>query len=91
MSVNCIRCMVNRRTGPDLLCDRCRNPVNKCRACGGELLPEDSGVADGCPCNAPRGINHGLVPKHVCTCDKCDPEQTGSTRKPSLYHRKALL
>lgn len=25
MSTNCIRCVVETRTGPDLLCDRCRN------------------------------------------------------------------
>lgn len=27
MSTNCIRCMVNRRTGLDLLCDTCRPPI----------------------------------------------------------------
>lgn len=31
MSTNCINCVVNKRTGPDLLCDECRttsNPVS---------------------------------------------------------------
>jgi hypothetical protein len=53
-----------------------------CRACGKELTPECAWVADGCPCNSQRGINHGLVPRRTCTCEACDPEQTGSTRKP---------
>jgi len=51
-----------------------------CRGCGKMILPENRRVADGCPCNSPRGINHGLVPIHTCTCVECDPEQTGSTR-----------
>jgi len=25
MSANCIKCVVNERTGPDLLCNECRN------------------------------------------------------------------
>jgi len=37
-------------------------------------------IADGCRCNSPRGINHGLVPVDVCTCVECDPEQTGASR-----------
>lgn len=53
----------------------------KCRGCGKVLLPENFGmVADGCPCNSPRGVNHGLVPKDTCTCHECDPAQTGSVR-----------
>lgn len=56
-------------------------PRPSCRHCGAKLLPNDSGVADGCPCNSPRGVNHGLVPVNVCTCDACDPEQTGSVRR----------
>lgn len=57
------------------------NP-DSCRACGGMILPENRRVADGCPCNSPRGVNHGLVPKNTCTCVVCDPDQTGSTRYP---------
>jgi hypothetical protein len=55
-----------------------------CRGCGAtRLLDETSlSIADGCPCNSPRGVNHGLVPKNTCTCLECDPEQTGSTRHP---------
>lgn len=51
-----------------------------CRGCGGMILPENRRVADGCPCNSARGVNHGLVPKNTCTCVTCDPAQTGSTR-----------
>lgn len=54
--------------------------VAACRACNRALLSENIRVADGCPCNSPRGVNHGLVPKNTCTCNECDPAQTGSTR-----------
>jgi hypothetical protein len=57
-------------------------PPSDCRGCGGPLLPEQRRIADGCPCNSRRGINHGLVAKNTCTCVVCDPEQTGSTRYP---------
>lgn len=56
------------------------SPPDLCRACGGMLLPENRRIADCCPCNSPRGVNHGLVPKNTCTCVECDPAQTGSTR-----------
>lgn len=46
-------------------------PTAVCRACGEPLVPENSRVADGCPCNSPRGVNHGLVPAGVCACDSC--------------------
>lgn len=49
-----------------------------CRACGKPILTDR--VADGCPCNSPRGVNHGIVPAYVCTCPECDPAQTGSVR-----------
>jgi hypothetical protein len=52
----------------------------KCSGCGKPLLAENFWIADGCPCYAPRGINHGRVPKDTCTCVECDPAQTGSTR-----------
>jgi hypothetical protein len=52
----------------------------QCRACGLLLLLKNQAIADGCPCNSVRGINHGLVPKDVCTCVLCDPAQTGSSR-----------
>lgn len=58
------------------------NPPDSCRACGDAILPENRRVADGCICNSPRGVNHGLVPKNTCTCTVCDPAQTGSTRYP---------
>jgi hypothetical protein len=53
--------------------------LNRCRACG-RTLSENPGIADGCECNAPRGVNHGIVPQHVCTCTQCDPQQTGAVR-----------
>jgi len=53
-----------------------------CRGCGRLLLPENrDSIADGCPCNSVRGVNHGLVPVRTCTCPTCDPAQTGSVRK----------
>ncbi len=57
--------------------------LSYCRGCGKVLDPSLVGVADGCPCNHPSGINHGLVPVHICTCNECDPAQTGAVRKQS--------
>lgn len=51
-----------------------------CRHCHRPLLTDNETLADGCPCNSGRGINHGLVPKHTCTCKQCDPAQTGGAR-----------
>lgn len=59
---------------------RRESPKWDCRACGKPLDPSLTRVADGCPCNSPRGINHGLVPANVCTCVLCDPAQTGAAR-----------
>lgn len=56
--------------------------VQACRGCGKPLDAENRRVADGCPCNSPRGVNHGLVARETCTCAVCDPEQTGATRYP---------
>ena len=54
-----------------------------CRCCYRPLDPKNfEAIADGCPCNSERGINHGLVPKDTCTCNECDPGQSGATRKP---------
>ncbi len=74
----------DQNTGkPYEMCRRCmeRKP-EPCRACGEPLWPKNERIADGCPCNSPRGVNHGLVPKATCTCVECDPAQTGSTRYP---------
>jgi len=57
----------------------CNDP-STCQGCGGPLLEENVRIADGCPCNAPRGVNHGLVSKATCTCLECDPAQTGHAR-----------
>lgn len=57
-----------------------------CRGCGRPLLPENRRIADGCPCNSARGINHGLVAKNTCTCATCDPAQTGASRCPPGDH-----
>jgi hypothetical protein len=57
--------------------------VPACRGCHQPLAFDSAAqrIADGCPCNSPRGVNHGLVPSNVCTCAMCDPEQTGSVRR----------
>jgi hypothetical protein len=57
--------------------------MNPCRGCGSLLVIENFVIADGCPCNSARGINHGLVPVLTCTCAECDPGQTGSVRRAS--------
>ncbi len=59
-----------------------RDLITRCRGCKKPLDPKNfTTTADGCPCNSPRGINHGIVPKDTCTCTECDPAQTGSIRK----------
>jgi len=75
--------------GTDDLCETCRGIRNttlysqkyRCQGCNKFLLIDNYRIADGCPCNSPRGVNHGLVPTLTCTCVKCDPQQTGSSRK----------
>lgn len=62
-------------------------PAPPCRGCG-KTLDTNNYMADGCPCNSPRGVNHGLVPVNVCTCEACDPEQTGSIRRSSVPPRE---
>lgn len=54
--------------------------VMSCQGCGDPLLLANRRIADGCPCNSPRGVNHGLVAKNTCTCIICDPARTGGTR-----------
>lgn len=57
--------------------------ATRCQGCGAALDPNYyDKLADGCPCNSMRGINHGLIPIRTCTCVICDPEQTGSVRPP---------
>jgi hypothetical protein len=53
-----------------------------CRGCGNPLKQENFWMCDGCECNYGCGINHGLVPKEVCTCDECfgDFEELCGTR-----------
>jgi hypothetical protein len=51
-----------------------------CNHCKQPLLESNHTIADGCFCNSRRGINHGLVPVHVCTCEECDPARTGGAR-----------
>jgi hypothetical protein len=61
--------------------DDCPMAGGTCRGCQKPLLKANRAtIADGCPCNSPRGVNHGLVPKNTCTCLVCDPAQTGSVR-----------
>lgn len=59
----------------------CPRAGGECRGCRKPLLKANRTMADGCPCNSLRGVNHGLVPKDTCTCTVCDPEQTGSARR----------
>ena len=59
-------------------CRGCGRPI--CRGCGRPINPDNYLIADGCPCNSGRGINHSLVPQECCTCAFCDPAQTGSSR-----------
>lgn len=76
------------KTTAKMLADANMTPAHKamgsfgerCRGCSRVLRPENYRTADGCTCNTPRGINHGLVPANTCTCKECDPAQTGSTR-----------
>lgn len=44
MSVNCIRCAVNKRTGIDLLCDECRDQAIKlvCEKCKRPVARRDA-------------------------------------------------
>lgn len=66
--------------------------MENCRGCGQLLLLENfTNTADGCPCNSRRGVNHGIVPKDTCTCAECDPEQTGSVRKPAERQTTAQM
>ncbi len=65
-----------------------------CRGCKELLDPANfDTVADGCQCNSPRGINHGIVPEHTCVCEVCDAEGTGVVRpkKPTWRDRPPLL
>ena len=64
---------------------------NRCRGCGELLDWRNLRVADMCPCNSGRGINHGLVPPKTCTCVECDPQQTGSTRYESQAEVDAMV
>lgn len=71
--------------GQDRFCSPCRGTralglygqQNPCRACGAVLVMDNYRMADGCPCNSGRGVNHGLVPILTCTCAECNPYQTG--------------
>lgn len=51
-----------------------------CRGCKMPLLKTNRTMADGCPCNSARGVNHGLVPQQTCTCPTCDPSECGGSR-----------
>lgn len=62
------------------LIDLLKRPILRCQNCRRPLLHENRLIADGCPCNSGRGINHGLVASHTCTCKECDPAQTGGAR-----------
>jgi hypothetical protein len=61
-----------------------------CRGCGAPLQHENGSIADGCACNSPRGVNHGLVPVSVCTCTACDPAQGGFSRGTAVLERPVM-
>lgn len=57
------------------------NPV--CRGCGKQLnLDLHAWMWDCCPCNSPRGINHGLIPVTMCSCDECQAASKAKGQKP---------
>jgi len=58
-----------------------------CRGCGKDIIVDER-VCDGCVCNNPAGVNHGLVPQWVCLCSVCDPKLTGSVRLSPLRRRE---
>lgn len=58
-----------------------------CRGCNQPLKAENAWISDGCPCNNPRGINHGLVPKECCTCDECSPQHAASSDVEQTYEQ----
>jgi hypothetical protein len=47
------------------------NIPEKCKSCGQPLLLENLYCDDGCPCNAPRGINFRPRPCGLCKVDTC--------------------
>lgn len=65
----------SKKMGHDVL-----GELSKCASCDRPLLVSNLSMADGCPCNSPRGVNHGRVPVAACTCVTCDPAQTGGSR-----------
>lgn len=73
-------------------CELARTPPLNiiCRGCGKDIIVDER-VCDGCVCNSPAGVNHGLVPQWVCLCSVCDPEQTGSARWSPLRRREREL
>ena len=59
MSVNCIRCGINRRTGTDLYCDDCRGKrPSQCAFCGEVTL------------YSTKEEFAELASRHVLTCEK---------------------
>jgi hypothetical protein len=66
--------------------------VSNCRGCGKPLLPENYAICDGCECNYGAGLNHGLVPKDVCTCPECfgNNPLCGGTLLYSRYGKKLI-
>src|SRR5271170_3172161 len=69
----------------------CPKTAPVCRGCEQILLAANLRVADGCPCNTKRGINHGLVPVDTCTCSACDPSESGSSRYCQPNHPARIV
>lgn len=71
MSVNCIQCVKNKRTGPDLLCDECR-AASSLAAQAREI------VIFGCEC---EGFRQG----NGIWFDSQDSEELGWTECPCCH------
>lgn len=66
--------------------DDCHVYRNACQGCGKPILKANLTMSDGCPCNSPRGVNHGLVPKSTCACDACDRGRSPSIESEKREH-----
>lgn len=61
-------------TRAERLCKQLGILLPSCRGCGKALSKANAWMWDGCPCNHPRGINHGIIDSATCSCDECDKE-----------------
>lgn len=82
------------RDSNEIVCAVAYDPMpvvyDECAGCGKPLLVMNHNVADGCPCNSPRGINHGKVPVSTCACDECEATQ-GQPKPQTWRDREPML